>query len=200
MDTPGGTMLSDADISLRSTLRRTLRAQRQALSPEQQRQASARLAKHLRQNLNIHKARRIGLYLAADGELDPLPGLQGLRQRHSRWCLPALSRTHRQQLEFVPWQPGDPLYPNLYGIGEPDLRQHKPLPLWSLDLLLMPLVAFDANGNRLGMGGGFYDRTLANLRGKAGKPLLIGVAHRFQQVESLPAAAWDWPLDGIVTD
>ena len=73
---------------------------------------------------------------------------------------------------------------------------------WRLDLVLVPLVGFDPQGNRLGMGGGFYDRTFAyrGRRKHTSRPCLIGLAHECQRVEHLPCAGWDIPLDGVITD
>lgn len=90
---------------------------------------------------------------------------------------------------------------NRYGILEPQLNCSHVSPVAQLDMILMPLVAFDSKGNRLGMGGGFYDRTLAHLpKNKAQRPTLIGIAHQCQFVDALPVASWDIPLDYIITD
>ena len=91
---------------------------------------------------------------------------------------------------------------NRFGIREPvDQKQHQ-VPAWRLSLVLMPLVGFDPQGNRLGMGGGFYDRTFAyRTRRKTWPgPTLLGVAHHCQKVSALPVASWDIPLDAIITD
>jgi 5-formyltetrahydrofolate cyclo-ligase len=184
----------------RQQIRRQMRRQRQALSPAQQHAASNRLGKELSTSLIIRRAERIGVYLATDGELDPLPALLGIQHRRHKLYLPILPKHADAVLHFASWQPGEELLSNRYGIGEPSLQQRELTPLWSLDILLMPLVAFDAAGNRLGMGGGFYDRALAILARQPRKPLLLGVAHAFQQVDALPAAPWDQPLDGVITD
>lgn len=183
----------------RQQIRRQMRRQRQALSPAQQHAASKRLGKNLSTSLLIRRAERIGIYLAADGELDPLPALLAIQHRRHKLYLPILPKHADAVLHFAAWQPGTSLVSNHYGIGEPPLQQQL-TPLWSLDILLMPLVAFDAAGNRLGMGGGFYDKALAVLARQPRRPLLLGVAHAFQQLEALPAAPWDQPLDGVITD
>ena len=92
---------------------------------------------------------------------------------------------------------------NALGIAEPEhTRRFDPRKVWSLDLMLLPLVAFDAAGNRLGMGGGFYDHTLAYLhqRRRWRKPTLLGAAFALQQVDHLEAGVWDVPLDGVATE
>ncbi len=89
---------------------------------------------------------------------------------------------------------------NRYGIFEPELNCSHICPVAELDFILTPLVAFDSQGNRLGMGGGYYDRTLAQIPDNAvKKPVLIGIAHQCQEVDALPIASWDVPLDYIVT-
>lgn len=183
----------------RQQIRQQMRRQRQALCPAQQHAASARLATKLSISLIIRRAERIGIYLATDGELDPLPALLTIQHRRQKLYLPILPKHADAVLHFAAWQLDEKLVSNRYGIGEPSLQQRELTPLWSLDVLLMPLVAFDAAGNRLGMGGGFYDRALAVLARQPRKPLLLGVAHAFQQVDSLPAAPWDHPLDGVIT-
>jgi len=91
---------------------------------------------------------------------------------------------------------------NQFGIAEPMVSPRYYLRADALDLLLVPLVAFDVNGNRLGMGGGFYDRTLAYLKRRQHwcRPYLLGIAHDFQRVESLKRADWDIPLQAILTN
>ena len=86
---------------------------------------------------------------------------------------------------------------NQFGIAEPKLDCSKVCPVQSLDIIFTPLVAFDSSGNRLGMGGGFYDRTLAAC--KARGPALVGLAHQCQQSDALPHAPWDVPLHAIAT-
>lgn len=175
-----------------------LRAQRRALSAAEQAQASAALDTVVAALPAFRRARRIGLYLAHGGEIDPAP-LRRRAQRLGKRCfLPVLHPLGHNRLYFVAWREGEPLARNRFGIPEPLLRQ--PIPAWSLDLILVPLVAFDAIGNRLGQGAGFYDRTLAFRRRGRRHPRLIGLAHTFQQVPKLAAAPWDVPLDGIATD
>lgn len=192
--------LSADDRQLRQQLRRDMRRRRQALSSAEQIAASHRFASRLSSSLTFRRARHIGLYLAADGELDPLPALLGAGNARRTFYLPVLPKHADAVLHFVRWIPGEPLIPNRYGIGEPAMQGRKLTPLWRLDLLLLPLVAFDDDGNRLGMGGGFYDRALAALQRQPKRPRLTGVAHRFQRTDKLVPAPWDQPLDMIITD
>lgn len=191
--------LTADDRQLRQQLRRDMRKRRQALSSAEQLVASHRFARRLSSSLTFRRARHIGLYLAADGELDPLPALLRADRVKRALYLPVLPKHGDAVLHFVRWTPGEPLIPNRYGIGEPALQGRHLTPLWRLDLLLLPLVAFDAEGNRLGMGGGFYDRALDTLKRRPSRPYLTGVAHDFQQVEVLPVAPWDYPLNDVIT-
>ncbi len=91
---------------------------------------------------------------------------------------------------------------NRFGIPEPLTHKRVHVPPWGLDLICMPLVAFDRQGNRLGMGGGFYDRSLAYRRGRQSwhKPRLLGIAHALQEVAELEPRPWDIPLSGVATE
>lgn len=180
-------------------LRQQMRAQRRALTTRQQRLASLRLARRLRLHPALLRARRIGLYLPNEGEIDPRPGLlNGNSQK--RFYLPLLDPLTPGLLRFGRWQRHQPLTRNRFGIAEPRLPACRPVPLWSLDVLVIPLVAFDEKGGRLGMGGGFYDRSLAAINRWPRRPLLVGVGYRFQQQPKLPLEEWDIRLDMVLTD
>lgn len=195
---------SSTATTQRQALRRTLRRRRRALSAVEQRQAAAQLCQLLRQLPELRRARRVALYLPNDGEIDPTPLLTWLRRRGAKAYLPVLMPLADNRLWFVHYHTGTPMVRNRYGILEPDTRhgahRSRRLPAWALDAVLLPLVGFDANGQRMGMGGGFYDRSFAFVRGNGPKPRLIGVAHACQQVPALPSASWDVPLDAIVSD
>lgn len=182
-------------------IRRLMRARRRALSRPRQIAASRRVAAAVAKSATFHKARRIGFYVAADGEIDPSSLRQLACSLGKSAYLPRLHRLIDLRMDFAEFRPGDPLRRNRFGIAEPT-RRARVLPAWRLDLVLVPLVAFDRQGNRLGMGGGFYDRAFA--RGRHGlrtrPPGLIGLAHRLQQVERLPARPWDVPLDAVFSD
>ena len=184
----------------RSLLRRQMRASRRALSAARQRTAAAEVAHRVATSRPFRSARSIAFYLPADGEIDPRPLLELAAALGRRTLLPVLAPLGHGQLWFRPWRPGEPLRANRFGIPEPTTRQR--LPATAIDLVLLPLVAFDRYGNRLGMGGGFYDRSFAFLRRRQHwhHPTLIGLAHEIQRVERLPSAAWDVPLDAIVSD
>lgn len=152
----------------------------------------------------FHQAQRLAFYLPAGGEIDPRPLLQHCLRSGARCCLPVLSPLHEGKMYFVPVREGDALQYNRWGIAEP--APHRLITPWALDLVFVPLVGFDRQGNRLGMGKGFYDRRFA-FRGRRPlrdwpaphRPILAGLAHDCQQVEQIPAEAWDVRLDVIFT-
>ncbi|CAM0554432.1 5-formyltetrahydrofolate cyclo-ligase [Vreelandella titanicae] len=185
-------------------LRRSLRHQRRALSEHEQRLAAQRLCQRLKTLPEIRRARRLSLYLPVNGEIDPTPLIPWLRQRNVNIYLPVLRPFSANRLWFVAYRPDTPMIKNRFGIWEPDVRfsaqRRNRLPAWALDTLIVPLVGFDANANRMGMGGGFYDRSLAFMHRPGPSPTLIGVAHACQQVASLPVEPWDVPLQVVVSD
>lgn len=179
-----------------------MREQRRALTPRERRHRSERLVGRIVRSPAFRRARHLALYLSNDGEVD-LEGLAAAAWSRGKHCyLPVLSPLFHNRLWFAPFGPDTPLALNRFGIPEPDLHHHAMRPAWTLDLVFMPLVAFDAEGNRLGMGGGFYDRTFAYFgrRSRWRKPRIVGTAFGFQQVEKLPCESWDVPMDGVVTE
>jgi len=145
-------------------------------------------------------ARHIAVYIAMDGEIDPAELIAHARTAGKTLYLPVLEHADDGILEFAPWQPETPLYPNRFRIPEPRVSAESLRAAQDLDLVLTPLVAFDVHGNRLGMGGGYYDRSFAFLKTGVRKPLLIGLAYEFQRVSVLPAEPWDVPLAGVASD
>lgn len=186
-------------MNARRALRASLRARRRALSTSERAAMAEALAARLAGSLRIRRARRIAGYLCNDGEMDPGPGLALLRAGGAEVLLPVLRGA---ALWFLPYARDTTLAPNRFGIPEPAVGARSRCRAQDLDVVLMPLVAFDGAGNRLGMGGGFYDRTFAYLKHRRiwRKPLLMGVAYEFQRQEALPASSWDVPLHGIVTE
>ena len=186
----------------RQQLRRQLRAARRALTPAQQRQAAQGLYRQLAQHPLFRRARHIALYLPNDGEIDPRPLLREAQRRGKRTYLPVLSDWPRTKMVFQQVRRGEKLRPNRFGIPEPRIQRARQRTIWALDLILLPLVGFDDEGGRLGMGGGFYDRSLAYRTRRTAwhAPVLVGLAHECQKVERLAQASWDVPLQGTVTD
>jgi 5-formyltetrahydrofolate cyclo-ligase len=180
--------------------RRQLRRLRRALDARTRNAHAAAILRRLECGRFLNGAARIALYIAADGEPDLAPLMTNPRARHRRWYLPVLRPHAPGRLWFVRHRPGDRLRPNRYGIPEPAHRQIQPV--HGLDVILLPLVGFDAHCNRLGMGAGFYDRSLAPLRARRHwqRPLLVGIAHDCQRVARLAPKPWDIPLHAVVTE
>jgi 5-formyltetrahydrofolate cyclo-ligase len=186
----------------RTDLRRQMRHQRRNLSAQQRYHAASNLERAMAsQPLFLH-SRHIAFYLPNDGEIDLTPLIRRAWHMGKQCFLPTLSPRHHNRLWFAPFSQNSTLILNRFGIPEPESNWRQMRSVRSLDLIIAPLVAFDAMGNRLGMGGGFYDRTLAYLTQRTTwrKPRLLGAAYGFQQVEQLPHQPWDIPLDGIATE
>ena len=194
--------MKQTNLPSRAQLRRQLRAARRALSRSQQQRAARDLYRQLAQHPLFRRARHIALYLPSDGEIDPRPLLRAAQRRGKATYLPVLSAWPKTKMVFQRVRAGETLRLNRFKIAEPRANRHQQRKVWALDLILLPLVGFDAHGGRLGMGGGFYDRSLAYraLRTQPQKPQLVGVAHECQKVEKLAMASWDVALAATVTD
>ena len=181
----------------RQEIRAQMRKRRKALSRSEQWAAEQKLATVARRYYSLLQARRLLSYAPFAGEISPRELVA--RQVRSSIHHPRITNYRLGKMQFYPIS-NDPQR-NSLGILEP-LATCKPTPIQYFDAILVPLVAFDRVGNRLGMGAGFYDRALSFKLNRQGiqRPLLIGLAHHFQEVESLPAQSWDVPLDAILTD
>jgi len=184
-------------LTAKVQLRKKLRSARRGLSPQQQALASDRLLRVINPLLGQPRKRRIALYTAMDGEIDLAPLVAACRRWQIELYLPVLHR-FKNTLLFARYDATGLLRPNKYGIPEP--YQASLIKPWQLNLVLLPLVGFDQQGGRLGMGGGYYDRTFASAQRWPKRPRLLGVAHECQKVARIPLAAWDIQLDGIVSD
>lgn len=187
----------------RKQIRQQMRGLRRQLSEAERQHKAHQLSNILLQSRLYRNSQHIALYLANDGEIDPWYVIEAAWQHGKQCYLPVLGLRPGNRLWFIPYHADTRLVNNRFGIPEPvHARHQRQLKPHSLDLILMPLVAFDKKGNRLGMGGGFYDRSLSFLRHRHSwrKPRLIGLAYEFQQADQLPYQAWDVPLDAIVTE
>lgn len=133
-------------------------------------------------------------YRAHGSEIDPWPLMARFAKAGARLALPAATAADGP-LVFRAYRPGDALAPDVAGMAAP-LEAAEPL---TPDLVIVPLLAFDAGGGRLGQGGGHYDRTLAALRG-GGPVFVLGLAYQAQQIGRIPAEAHDQRLDAILTE
>ncbi|OED42319.1 5-formyltetrahydrofolate cyclo-ligase [Chromatiales bacterium (ex Bugula neritina AB1)] len=145
-------------------------------------------------------ALNIASYIAIRGEIDTLPLMQAAASGAKNFYLPVL---RGEQMLFARWQVGDELHKKGFGLLEPASTDYiEPI---EIDLVLAPLVAFDADCNRIGQGGGYYDRTFAHRKQVQGslkqqRPVLLGVAHECQRESVLQPQPWDVPLDLVVTE
>lgn len=183
----------------RQSLRQLIRQRRKSLSQAEQQEAAQQLVLRFQEHPEILAASRIALYLANDGELNPLPAIHWLWAQHKEVFLPILHPFTPGHLLFQRYTATSPMTRNRFGIPEPELDMLQVVPHSALDLICTPLVAFDAAGNRLGMGGGYYDRTLTSWHEHRLGPKPLGLAHDCQQVEAVPKEQWDVPLPQIIT-
>lgn len=183
----------------RTRLRAEMSARRAALGAAARIAAAEAVARSLEQLPEFMVDPAVAGYWAIRGELPLNLVVASLRGRGQHYYLPVLDDGASRTLRFAEYRTGDPLKANRYGIPEPRCAT---IEARDLDVVLLPLLAFDARGNRLGTGGGFYDSTFSYLRERSdvAKPLLVGVGYAFQQVDALLAEAWDVPLDYIATD
>ncbi|MCY7296092.1 5-formyltetrahydrofolate cyclo-ligase [Alteromonas sp. a30] len=183
----------------RQQLRALFRAKRRALSEQEQAKASQAIISQLNNHAFFQNTQHIALYLANDGEIDTAPVIQEAWRLGKHVYLPVLHPFYQKTLVFVNYTATTEMRSNRFGIPEPKVECPQLCPIQHLDVIFTPLVAFDAQGNRMGMGGGFYDRTLATLNTSKQKPKVIGLAHDCQQAEKIPTENWDIPLDAILT-
>lgn len=189
--------MQDTLSTQRQQIRQAIRQARRQLTPEQQKIAAEQAKLNTLQHPKIAQAKNIALFLSFDGEINTQPLIDALWQQNKQVYLPVLHPFSAHHLLFLHYRPDTQLIKNRFNIAEPPLDVRDVLPPEQLDVMLIPLVAFDNQGQRLGMGGGFYDRTLANWQQSGFYP--IGLAHDCQQVEQLPVAHWDIPLPEIIT-
>ncbi|AZI13667.1 5-formyltetrahydrofolate cyclo-ligase [Avibacterium paragallinarum] len=180
----------------RKVIRQRVRHLRQMLTPQQQHLAEQKITEQSLRFIEKRQAKHIGIYLSFDGEISTKQLIQQLWNKNLAVYLPILHPFSAKSLLFLRYQPDTILRKNKFNILEPQLDVRNVIPTNKLDIIFTPLVAFDQQGNRLGMGGGFYDRTLQNWQTKNFLP--IGLAHQCQQVEELPVESWDIPLFKIL--
>ena len=183
----------------RDEWRRKLKARRAAISEPMQRQASqdvaARVAERAQQSSGY-----AAIFLSFANELNTTPAIEALWQANMATVVPVLHPFSPGHLLFLKLTPDTRLTKNRYGIEEPKLRVDNVVPLSDIGCMFMPLVGFDTQGNRLGMGGGYYDRTLAAWRaGQLPQLQPIGIAYDEQYVEQLPIQAWDVAIPEVIT-
>ena len=185
-----------------SETRRHLKRTRIALSAQDRAAAAAAAIRQLAKMPQFRKARRIATYLGSKGELDPTPLIAQAKARDQIFYLPVLHPFRDGHLLFCHWTPGERLIVNRYGIPEPVVSASRLIPARNLDLVIVPLLGFDPACHRLGMGGGYYDRSFAFVRRLVHitKPFLLGFAHESQRLEHIALQPWDVALNAVVTN
>ncbi len=202
-------MVEDAILNCRETmnvnkkiraekrlLRQAFIAKRLAIPAPQRMQTAEAIANRLINLPEWGSANYIAGYWATQGEV-PLHIVQMRVQIPKVWCLPIIQPDNT--LKFAPWRSGDDLVSNQFGIPEPDISPTSTLDADALSIVLMPLLAYTRTGARLGMGGGYYDRSFAFHEGQT-RPLLVGIAYSDQEAENLPAEDWDVKLDMLISE
>ena len=182
----------------KAELRQLMRSRRRALSRGERAHASHSLCKRLKRLPCFTSSRKIGIYLPNDGEIDVTLVISSARAK--QFYLPILPPRGQRRLWFGLYEPDSKLIPDRFGIPEPVTTRR--IRAEALDLVLVPLVAFDYSGGRIGMGGGFYDATLSFVRGRGRTHSvnIIGAAYQFQNVDYIPRDYWDIPLTGVITN
>ena len=186
-------------MDIKNQIRQQKRSLRRQLNAAQQQQASQALVSRLNNHPYYQQSNTIALYLDNDGEISVTMLAEQAWQNQKKLYLPVLDSETGVSLVFKRWLPTSQFQHNRFNIPEPVSEEQ--IDPRALDLVCLPLVAFDANGGRLGMGGGFYDRTFEFITTKTlNKPVLWGMAHECQRVAAVPKESWDIPLSSIVTD
>lgn len=176
-----------------------MRDKRSQLTSAQQISASLALRARLIQDPMVQSAQYIAAYLPQNGEPDLMPFIQWAWQQQKILSLPVVHPEQAGKMRFHQYQVHTSLVTNQYGILEPDPGKTQCLDD-QLEVLLIPLVAFDSQGQRLGMGGGYYDRAIERLRANNPELVLYGIAHDCQRVDRLFCEPWDIPMQKIFTE
>ncbi|HEY0683168.1 MAG TPA: 5-formyltetrahydrofolate cyclo-ligase [Steroidobacter sp.] len=186
----------------RQQLRRQMRQQRRQLSATARADAHRQFARILGRTPLLQAGRRVAVYFAYGHEADLRDVIEVAARRRCRLYLPVITSFRHSRMRFVRYRADSVMRVNRYGIAEPDPRHADVSPVRRLDLVLLPLVAVDERGWRLGSGAGFYDRSLHHLREgrRWRRPKLIGVSYDCQRIARLQPDRWDVPLDGLLTE
>lgn len=183
----------------RGKIRQQFRDRRKNLKQQEREHAADAILEQCKTLTYFTRANKVALYLANDGEIDPYRLIRYCWETKKQVYLPILHPFNKNTLLFNQLFNNSRMKPNRFGIPEPALMCHQICPLEQLDVLFTPLVAFDDKLNRMGMGGGFYDRTLAPVLRDKLNLKVVGLAHDCQQAEQIPSESWDIPLSTIVT-
>ena len=192
-------MLSLEKLELRCSLRQA----RKSLNTAEQHSAAQALKERFCKTSLFQRSTSLAAYSVFDGEIDPYPIVSEAWRLGKSCYLPVIQCNDKGEfMAFYPWYEDDALMVNRFGIFEPMIKNESKLVLaQEVELIIIPMVGFDLRGNRLGMGGGFYDKALANNASSLEcYPIRVAVAHDFQKINHLPVNATDQPVHMVVTD
>lgn len=181
-------------------IRKQLRSHRKKLSKQQQHRHEIAVKRHLLRSNLLKRYQRFAIYLDSDGELQTQLLINLLLKLKKQVYLPVLYPLKHNRLWFLPYKKTTTLKLNKFKIAEPCNYKQR-VTTCSLSVIFMPLVGFDDKGNRIGMGGGFYDRTLSPCKTRSQRhPLLIGLAHELQKLNLIDKNTWDIPMHMLITE
>jgi 5-formyltetrahydrofolate cyclo-ligase len=189
-------------IPNRNDIRREVRARRRLVTRRERDFAARRFVTLAERAHLLRPGYRIAVYQPYGHEADVSCLTERAWQRGCDVYTPVVSLRRRFIMQFVPFHPGASLTINAFGIQEPDSSSQNRIAPLQLDVIFMPLVAFDVLGWRLGSGAGFYDRCLRHLRGSRlwRRPKLVGVAYEHQRIDAVSPGEWDVPMDAVLTE
>lgn len=181
-------------------IRNRIREDRRAVDPQLRAANSSKICQRFLKLDSFKSADCIAAYLAFDGEADPMELMISAVDSGKRVFLPIIVGKSKP-LSFAPWTPSTKMVNNRFNILEPDVDPAQWLPATELDFVVNPLVGFDEQCNRIGVGGGYYDRTFAFLNepDAVKKVILVGFAFELQRLPSVQPQSWDVQLDSVVT-
>lgn len=185
--------------SRKALIRKDLKQKRQQLTPAQLHQADVLFALKLKTHPAFLRAKRVAFYIEHQGEVPMQSAVQLAWAMGKQVALPLVHPLHQNKMVFKYCTQNTPLKTNQWQLLEPQLKEPSAY-IGSLDCVIMPLVGFDQTNNRLGQGGGFYDRAFSRQKQQQyGRlPTLIGAAYDFQELADIETQAWDVSLDGLI--
>lgn len=186
---------------IHTSIRSRIKQQRRQLDFASQQSASHMATRQIKQQRFFINSQHIAVYWPMQGEISPLPLVELARRLGKHIYLPVLMPFLHNRLWFAPWYPHTKMKPNRFGIPEPVFHGKHLIPASNLDMVITPLVAFDPQCHRIGMGGGYYDRTFNFLRFRQHwhSPRMIGLAYEFQKIKHITSQTWDVPLHAVVS-
>lgn len=186
----------DSSKEQRNLLRQEILAKRRQLTAKESAQAGLSILKTIMQMNVFKRTVNVASYISLSGELCTQDMNEYFMTRH-HLCLPYMVTGQKGKMDFYSFKKGDELVENRFHILEPKNQPENLVLEDKIDVIVVPLVAFDNKGNRMGMGGGYYDRMLKKVRKDC---IVIGVAYEFQQVDELLVEEWDMPMDIVITE